>query len=222
MQLSDSTLQILRNYAGINGNIVVEEGNTLRTISESKTILARVEVEEEFPQTFGIYDLNQFLSTVDLIDEPRLSFDEHSVTIQDGSGVTKTKYFFSDTEILTSPSKDIVMPEGDVSFELDGATLSKLRRAGSTLQLEDLVVHKVDGVITLTLRDTEDSTSNTFSVSVNGESDLDDFEIVLNMRNLKMTDGDYNVVLSSKMISQFVNKTTGVTYWVAIQKNSTF
>ena len=114
------------------------------------------------------------------------------------------------------------MPEGDVSFELDGATLSKLRRAGSTLQLEDLVVHKVDGIITLTLRDTEDSTSNTFSVSVNGESDLDDFEIVLNMRNLKMTDGDYNVVLSSKMISQFVNKTTGVTYWVAIQKNSTF
>ena len=222
MQLSESTMQILSNFAGINGNIVVEEGNTLRTISESKTVLARVEVEEEFPQTFGIYDLNQFLSTVHLMDEPRLSFDENSVTISDGSNRSKTKYFFSDTDILTSPSKDIDMPEGEVSFTLDGETLKRLRRASSTLAVEDLVVHAEDGVIQLTVKDTEDPTSNTFSVSVDGEMETEDFEIVINMRNLKMTDGDYDVSLSSKMISQFVNKANGVTYWVALQKNSTF
>ena len=62
MELSSQTLQVLNNFASVNSNIVIHTGNVLRTVSESKTILARAEIEEEFPKGFGIYELNEFLS----------------------------------------------------------------------------------------------------------------------------------------------------------------
>ena len=62
MKLSDSTLTVLKNFAGINNSILVKEGNQLRTISVMKNILAEAEIPEAFPRQFGSYDLNQFLN----------------------------------------------------------------------------------------------------------------------------------------------------------------
>ena len=50
MKLSDNTLTILKNFAGINNSILVKQGNKLRTISVAKNILAEAEIGEEFPQ----------------------------------------------------------------------------------------------------------------------------------------------------------------------------
>ena len=54
MKLSDKTLTILKNFAGINNSILVKEGTNLRTISVAKNILAEAEIKEEFPREFGI------------------------------------------------------------------------------------------------------------------------------------------------------------------------
>ena len=56
MNLSDKTLTVLKNFAGINNSILVKEGNQLRTISVAKNILAEAYIEEDFPRQFGIYD----------------------------------------------------------------------------------------------------------------------------------------------------------------------
>ena len=61
MELSENTLSILKNYAGINSNIVIEKGNTVKTISEAKNVMSSASIVEDFPQAFGIYDLNEFL-----------------------------------------------------------------------------------------------------------------------------------------------------------------
>ena len=58
MKLSNETLTVLKNFAGINQSILVRKGNKLRTISVMKNILAEAEITEEFPKDFGIYDLN--------------------------------------------------------------------------------------------------------------------------------------------------------------------
>ena len=49
MKLSDNTLTLLKNFAGINQSILVKQGNKLRTISIAKNILAEAEITEEFP-----------------------------------------------------------------------------------------------------------------------------------------------------------------------------
>ena len=102
MELSDSTLSILKNYASINSNLVVEEGSVIQTISEAKNILSKVEVAEKFPLRFGVYDLNEFLGVLGLVDTPRLKFEDNHVLIGDSTGRSKVKYFFSDVDMLLS------------------------------------------------------------------------------------------------------------------------
>ena len=65
MKLSDKTLVILKNFAGINNSILVKRGDNLRTISLAKNILAEANINEEFPRDFAIYDLNQFQMDLD-------------------------------------------------------------------------------------------------------------------------------------------------------------
>ena len=114
------------------------------------------------------------------------------------------------------------MPEAEVRFTLDRATMAKLRKAAMVLGHGEVTVTIDDGVICLTVTDNDDSTSNAFSIQVEGESSCDDLHAVLSIGNLKMVDGDYDVSLSSKLISHFVNKESNMQYWVALQKNSTF
>ena len=66
MKLSDNTVALLKNFAGINNSILVKKGNRLRTISVAKNILAEADITEEFPRDFAIYDLNQFLNGLSL------------------------------------------------------------------------------------------------------------------------------------------------------------
>jgi hypothetical protein len=48
MKLSNETLTVLKNFAGINQSILVRKGNKLRTMSVMKTVLAEAVVNEEF------------------------------------------------------------------------------------------------------------------------------------------------------------------------------
>ena len=62
MKISKQTLSMLKNFSDINMSIEVKAGNTLRTVSVQKNILAQTDIEETFPQDFAIYDLSRFLS----------------------------------------------------------------------------------------------------------------------------------------------------------------
>jgi len=220
MELSSQTLQVLNNFASVNSNIVIHTGNVLRTVSESKTILARAEIDEEFPSGFGIYDLNEFLSALSLVESPRITFDENNMDISDGSGRSSLKYFYSDPSILTTTSNEIVMPEADVTFRLDRETMNKIKKAASVLGHTEVSVQNDDGVIVLAVANNEDASSNEIKIAVDGEASSDDFKYIFSIANLKMIEGDYDVSLSSKLISHFVNTESNVEYWVALQKTS--
>ena len=76
MNLSTETANILKNFATINPNIVMQPGSEIKTISEAKNILAKASIREQIPVEFGIYDLNEFLNVVQLFDEPVLLFPD--------------------------------------------------------------------------------------------------------------------------------------------------
>ena len=54
MKLSDRTINLLKNYASINQSILFKQGSSLRTISVMKNILAEANIDEDFPQEFGV------------------------------------------------------------------------------------------------------------------------------------------------------------------------
>ena len=223
MELTDNTLNVLKNFSGINQNVLIKEGNTIKTISEAKNVLATAVVEEQFPQSFGIYDLNEFIGSLSLVDAPNLDFNESFVTIGDSTGRSKIKYFFSPEETLTTPSKDINMPAGEVKFVLDNETLSKIRRAASTLGHDEVLVSNNNGTLTLSVVDSQNSTSNSYAIDISGEFDANtNFNFILNITNLKIISGDYDVEISSKLISCFSNKELNLKYWIALEKTSSY
>tara|TARA_B000000609_G_C24122168_1_gene320226 strand:- start:151 stop:828 length:678 start_codon:yes stop_codon:yes gene_type:complete len=223
MELSENTLSVLKNFSGINQNILIRSGNTIKTISEARNVLATAVVDESFPQDFGVYDLNEFIGVLGLVDTPNLQFEDEYVRISDSSGRSKVKYFFSAEETLTSPQKDITMPEADVSFTLDNDTLNKLKRAASTLGHSEVSISGKDGVLSLSVVDSQNMTSNAFSIDVDGTYPEDAvFNFILSINNLKMLPGDYEVQISSKLISQFSRKDSNLKYWIALEKSSTF
>ena len=222
MELSEATIQLLKNFAPINSNIVIKQGNVLKTISEAKNVLASAVMLEDMPKDFGIYDLNQFLNVLGLVDVPRLKFEDNFVTIGDSTGRTTIQYFYSDMDMLTSPSKDITMPSVDVKFVLDNETLNKIKRAASALDHTALAISNNSGVVRLSVIDPENTTSNTFSIDVDGDLPEEDFKLIVNIANLKMLPGNYEVELSSSFISHFTNVENKTQYWIALEKSSTF
>ena len=221
MQLTDNTMAVLKNFASIQPNVVLHEGNVIKTIAEAKNVMAVATLDQTFDKSLGIYNLDEFLSVLGLVDDPDLAFHDDFVTVQ-GNGRSQVKYFYSDPSILTSPAKDIPMPDAEVKFELDEATLSKVRRAASALGHEKMTITASDGGILLTVVDNTDNTSNAFDIVVPGVCESEDFTFVMNIANLKLIAGAYDVEVSSRLISKFTNNTTDVVYYIALEKSSTY
>ena len=220
MNLSDNTLGILKNFAGINNSILVKKGNQLRTISVAKNILAEAEIPEDFPRDVAIYDLNQFLNGLSLHQDPDLDFSEETyLTIREGR--RKVKYFFADPQVIIAPpEKEISLPTQDACFQLESVTLEKMLKAAAVYQLPDLSAVGKDGEIKLVVRDKKNDTSNHFSVTV-GET-TNDFVFNFKVENIKILPGSYNVVVSSKLLSCFTNTDIDVKYYIALEPDSTF
>ena len=223
MKLSEHTVDVLKNFATINQNLVIKEGSTLTTMSAMKNIVAKAEVEESFDKEVAIYDLNEFLASISLFTNPILEFDEGFVTIKEENNPKNSlKYFYSDPSVVTSPNKTITMPSKEVSFKLNGENLNKLKRAAGVIQAPDLVLEKKNTDVFLTVKDKKNDTANTFSIDVDTVADGSDFKFFFKVENLKLMDGDYNVDISSKNISHLASSNKDVEYWVALEPESSY
>tara|TARA_B100001094_G_scaffold233845_1_gene228753 strand:+ start:34 stop:759 length:726 start_codon:yes stop_codon:yes gene_type:complete len=220
MKLSDKTISVLKNFSSINQSILFKEGRKLRTISVMKNILAEATVTEEFMKDFGIYDLNQFLNGLSLHSSPELDFaNDGYVMIREGR--SRSKYFFADPNVIvTPPEKEITLPSEDVTFELSTDQLAQLLKASAVYQLPDLSAVGENGVVKLVVRDKKNDTSNDYAVVV-GETEAT-FSFNFKVENIKVLPGTYEVVVSQKLLSRFTSKNHDLTYYIALEPDSTF
>ena len=220
MNLSKTTIDILKNFSLINQSILFKKGNKIRTMSVAKNILAEVVVEENFPKDFGIYDLNQFLNGIELYANAQLDFqNENWVFIKEGK--SRTKYFFSDPSVIVCPpEKELVLPSEDVCFTLDTSQMKQLQKAAAIYDLDDFSVIGENGAVRLVVRDKENSTSNDFSIVV-GET-INQFVFNFKVENLKVISGTYEVVISKKLLSRFSSTNYDLNYYIALEPDSTF
>ena len=222
MKLSETTINLLKNFKEINQSILFKKGNKLRTISVMKNILAEATISEDLPKDFGIYDLSQFINGIELhkpsIPEFDFSNDNH-VVIKEGK--MRSDYFFADPNvIITPPDKAIDLPSEDVTFDLSTQQLDKLLKAAGIYQLPDLSVVGENGVVKLLVRDKKNDTSNRFSITV-GETESV-FNFNFKVENIKILPGTYHVVVSQKLLSRFTSKNYDLTYYIALEPDSTF
>ena len=221
MKLSDQTLEVLKNFSDINTNILVKPGSELSTISTMKNILAKATITESFDKQFAVYDLSELLGIVSAIEKPDVDIsNEKFMTIGSTGSKSKAKYFYSDESVVTSPQKDVVMPDADVNFQLKDEILSKLLKMAAIMKLPDLsLVGKKGQDVILKVHDKKNS-ANSYEEFVGTEATAD-FTFNFKIENLKIIPGDYDVAVSSKSISHFKNKVKPIEYWIALEPDST-
>ena len=219
MQLSEQTIEVLKNFANVNPNLVVSAGSNLKTISEAKNIMASADVAETFDDGFGIYDLSDFLSAFNLIDNPTLEFTDNAVKIKNDT--SSVEYRFANVEILTQPAKSVTMPEPDLTLNLSADDISQIKRAAGALGHPVLSLSVVDNSIVAKVCDPNNPTANTWSkiIPTDRIDDWEGFDYQFLISNLKLIPGDYEVSISNKLISSWKNPV--VEYWIALEKTST-
>ena len=220
MKISNKTLDILKNFSEINQSIMIKKGRKLKTVSALKNILAHAVVEEDFPQDFAIYQLNEFIGVLSTMNNPDLTFHDKYVMLSQENGAC-TKYFYAEPSVVISPEKDIVMPSEEINFTLLEKQYNDLLKMSSILQLNDILVKgcpKSNGQY-LAVTNKKNDTSNDYSVKV-GEGVTEPYKMYFKTENLKMVAGDYNVHISSKGISHFENMVTKLDYWIALEPDS--
>ena len=221
MKIKQGTIDLLKNFSTINSNMLIRTGNKITTISPVKNIVAEATVSETFPTEFGVWDLNKLLGTISLFDDADFSFDEKFMTIS-GKGGSSVKYYYCEPRLLTVLDKEIKMPEGVVSFELTQKMFNEIQKAASVLQLPDMCLRTESGSIELVVLDKQDSTSNNYSINVGPAEDNQDFCFYFKVENLKLLPGDYDVVVSDGVVSQFTSKSSDLRYWIALESDSVY
>ena len=222
MKISNKTLDVLKNFSEINQSILIKKGKKLKTVSALKNILAHAEVEDDFPQDFAIYQLNEFIGVLSTMNNPDLSFNDKYVMLSQENGAC-TKYFYAEPSVVISPEKDITMPSEDINFTLLEKQYNDLLKMSSILQLNDILVKgcsKSNGQY-LAVTNKKNDTSNDYSVKV-GEDVTEPYKMYFKTENLKMVTGDYKVSISSKGISHFKNNKESLEYWIALEPDSKY
>lgn len=221
MQITRNTIDVLKNFSEINSSILVEEGNTIKTISPMKNILAKADVGDAFEQRFAIYDLIEFLNvaTSSVFSGADFSFGENFVVIENGSA--KSKYFYADESTIVTPTKQLTMPDAEISFTLKEEDFATLKSMAGVLAKPDLVVRSDGGDIVISVLDKKDATTNDFDLCV-GDGDGSSYKQYFKSENLKLFKGNYDVNISSKGISHFKNIDVDVEYWIALEPDSEY
>jgi hypothetical protein len=217
MKLSKETHNLLKNFAGINSNLLLKSGSKISTISSQKNVMASGSITEAIPSEFGIYDLNEFLGALSLFEDPELDFKDKFVTIKEAGN--SIKYFAAEASVLTVPQKEITFPDPEITFTLTASTLALIQKTASVLRAPDLSIVGNGSKIIAVVGDKKNATANSYEVDL-GTTDKS-FKVNLKVENLKMLPGEYNVSISSKRISRFQGS-GDLVYFVAVESDSSF
>jgi len=221
MKISDNTMKILNNFAKINQGIVVEGGTVIKTMSPTRNIIAQANIAENFPK-FAISNLPEFLSAINIFNDPELEFEEGICTF--GENNTYVKYRCADPSIIIAPKREIKEPDFEIKFNVTAEMFADVLKGASVLKLPDIVVTKTGDRVQFGAKDTNQPGKSTFMVNIDLEQPLDvDFEMVIRTDTFaKMIPQTYNVAISSKRLSKWVSTDNNLLYYISLEVQSKF
>jgi hypothetical protein len=214
MKFSNETLNVLKNFSSINPSVLFKPGNTVRTISPQKTVMAAATIGETVPTEAAVYDLSRYLATLQLFDEPEVQFGETKFTISSGRSELKYTYA-SPTMIVSPPDKDITLPDPELSVKLPWKTIDSVIKASGVLALSEIGFVAKDNIVTMSAIDSKNPTADSFDVIVKDDYSGAPFTMIIRTDNMKLMPADYEVSLSSKGMAHF--KSESVQYWIAVE-----
>jgi len=214
MKFSNETLSVLKNFSQINPSVMFKPGQTIRTISPQKTVMAAATVSETFDKQAGIYDVSRFLATLSLFEDADVTFGDSQFDIKGGRSNLKYTYT-AENMIVTPPEKDIQVPDPEVSTTISWSSIEGVIRAAGVLGLPEIAFIGDEGGLSIAAVDSKNPTADTYSVAVIDDAGFEPFRMIIKVDNLKLMPAEYEVALSSKGMAHF--KSDKVQYWIAIE-----
>ena len=216
MQISNETIQVLKNFAMVNSNILIRKGKSLSTISTAKNIFAKADVAEDFPQEVAIYDLNSLLALLTLMENQNIEFGEKSLTIEKNGG--KFEYFYSSPNVIVAAPDKSIDVDNYYQFKLSAEEVNMITKAAAITGAPTISVSSREGNVSLTVGDKKNDTSNTYKANI-GKSE-NDFDCHMAVENFKIIPDAYSITISKKKVFHFKHETKNIEYFIAMEPDS--
>jgi len=214
MKVSDQTLLVLKNFAQINQGIMLRAGNTLKTMSTQRDVLAQAEIQETIPRDAGIYDLSRFLSTISLVDDPDIEFGDDKFIINSGNRTIEYTYAAENMLIAPPADKQIELKDVAASFPLSWNELQSAIRAAGILSLDTLSIQCKDQQLKLFVEDRTNPTADKFEVQIDSDHIDEDFKVSIKVDHFKLLPSDYTISITDR----FIHLSNGQhQYWIATE-----
>lgn len=218
MKISQETLTLLKNFAGINGNLAVKTGSVVSTVSAGKNIVSLATITESFPRDFSIYDLNSLLGLLTLMEDQEVEFGETSIRIsKDGN---EFEYYYSDPSVVTASPYKALEIDPVFEFTLTAADITMIQRAASIVSAPTVSIVSDGTSVSLKVGDPANAASNSYRKSMTVDGDAPVFDARLRVENLKVITDDYTVAIGKKKALHFKSKSRDLEYWLAMEPSS--
>lgn len=197
MKLSESTVTVLKNFAKINPAIKFKEGQVIRTLAPSQTVMAKASLEDNIDGNGAVSDLNRFLSVVSLHKEPSIEFGEKMFKISSEDGKQTTNYTYgAENLMVVAPDDDLNIAETDIvaSIYVEWKDLETIIGAANTLQVPHIVFTTEKGQINIVALNKADPDSDQYSFKTGKKAGFNN--IYINVDTLKLLPYDYQIDLT--------------------------
>lgn len=210
MQLTKEIADILKNFSQINTSILFKPGNVLMTKSNNNAIYAEAVIGTDIDVEVGIYNIPQVLQIAGILGETQISCTPGDDQMLLTDGKKKFKLKLADPSTIVAPKKQLNFPVADVIFDLPGSMMDEIKKSAAALGVNVLSFESVgDQIVAIVLGENADNDA-TFPVA--GYDGNHDFVFQMDIGNVKIMDGDYKVLISSKGAIKFEGQTVPVNY----------
>ena len=204
MRLSDTTTKVLKNFASINPSILLNEGQTIRTISPQKNVMAQAVTDEPITDSMCLYDINQLLNIAESIDDCVINVNASKAILSNPQNTQNSTVFFADPSVIvTPPENNITVKNEQFTFNLSDKELVKILRMASLCNAEELILQqRNDGTVLCKVTNTANPTSNDFSLVVEATNSTGETELpaTLEVTKLNFIKDTYEVHVYEKIV----------------------
>ena len=219
--ISKQTVSVLKNFANINGSILIKEGNQIATVSPARNIFARYTAEETFPVNIPLYDLNDLIASLSLFESAEVDFKAKHMVINGDN--QKMKYVYSpENTVSEAPSiSEDLLSNPKVTFDINQESIAKLLRAASVVGGNVISFIKKGDTTTVVAHDRHNPDANRYEITLNDVDYDGDFSVLVLVENVKTLPLDFTVSMYDNFV-RLSNNDLGIEYVIATESDSTW
>lgn len=231
IELKQTTIETLKRISKVNQSIrLVKDSKELKSKSQTGVMFCIAPIEDTWPRDFNIYNVNEFLSVLDIVETPELDFSSDKyVTIRSKDGKQKLRYLESAPEYITSYTDKIPpMAGSDIEVTVTENQFKSIIKAAQTMNLE-YVGFVGDGdkvsITAFNKNNGDNADTNTFSIELGDSSTDQTFKMYYKLKvheiDILQGEGSLEFSISSRKISK-VKTESSKTFYITMDPKSEF